>query len=146
MYLQADPMAGPVAESFSVARLGDHPARDRVDFLAARARPDRIERRLLGPEDQLIELAGLVAGIAGRVGPGAVRAVPVELRAHIEDDELTRSDLALAGLGVRQRPVRRARHDRRERRLRAELPGSASQARATSRSVLPARPRSIAQR
>ena len=92
----------------------------RVDLLAARARPDRIERRLLGPEDQLIELAGLVAGIAGRVGPGAVRAVPVETAPISKTTRLTRSDLALAGLGVRQRPVRRARHDRRERRLRAE--------------------------
>ena len=53
--------------------------------------------------------------------PRAVRAIAVELGAHVEDHEFSRADLPLAGLGVRESAVLPGRDDRRKGWLGAEL-------------------------
>jgi hypothetical protein len=95
---------------------------DRVDRLRARPGTDRGESGLLRLAHDLVDLAGPLARLAGGEGAGAVGAVAVELRPHVEDDQLARTDLAIARLGVRQRAVRAGSDDRREGRLRPQLP------------------------
>ena len=58
-----------------------------------------------------------LARLAGGEGASAVGAVAIQLRAHVEDDQLASTDLALARLGVRQSAVGAGGDDRRERGL-----------------------------
>ena len=109
-------MAEPVAEVLAVARGLDHRARHCVDLATAGAGVDRIDARQLGLQHELVDLAGLVARLAGRDRARAVRAVAVELGAPVDHDHLPRPDLDVAWLGVRQRPVRPGGDDRVERR------------------------------
>src|SRR5204863_9798279 len=117
-------MAEPVTEALAVARGGDPLARHGVDVLRANAIPDGGERGLLRLAHDLVYLARLLARLTGGEGASAVGAVAVELRTHVEDDELPPPDLTLAGLGMGQRPVRPGGDDRRERGLGTELPHS----------------------
>ena len=85
-------------------------------------RADRLQRGGLGLEHQLVDLARLDVDIACGECPGAIRAVAVDDRPHVEHHQLAGTDLALARLRVRERAVLARGDDRRERRaLGAQL-------------------------
>src|SRR5207253_1048472 len=77
--------------------------------------------RTPSPGHHLVYRPCLLAGLAGGEGAGAVGAVAVQLRSHVEDDELAATDRPLARLGVREGAVGTGGDDRREGRLGAEL-------------------------
>jgi hypothetical protein len=85
------------------------------------ATPARIEGGLLRAAHDFVDFDCLLAWITGGEGAGAVRAVAVDRRSHVEHHQLPVADLALAWLGVRQCPVRPGGDDRRERGVAAEL-------------------------
>src|SRR3954469_6851484 len=103
--LDADPVAEPVAEALAVTGGGDPLTGDAVDVLGLDAGRNGLERGFLRLVHGLVDGAGGLAGIAGGKGAGAIGAVAVQLRAHVEDDQLGAADLALARLGVRKGPV-----------------------------------------
>ena len=119
--LEADAVAEAVAEALAVPGGLDDLAGDLVERLAPDPRPDRVQRGLLGLADDLVDLARRLARVADGEGAGAVGAVAVELRPHVEDDQLAAADLVLARLGVRQGAVGPGGDDRRERGVAAEL-------------------------
>ena len=140
--VEPDAVAQPVAEVLGVAGGVDDRARDGVDLAAGGPRAHGRERRLLGLEHQLVDLAVARVDVARRVGARAVRGVAVELRAPVDDAQRAGGDRHVARRGVRQRPVLAGRHDRRERRrLRPMRRIVNSRSRATSRSVRPTSPR-----
>ena len=147
VHLQPDAVAEPVPEALAVARRLDQLARDGVGVAAGEARAERLERGRLGLADQLVDLARLGAGVAGGEGAGAVRAVAVELGAHVEDDELARRrSRARPGSACGSAPFGPAATIGGNEGSAPSSRMRASQARATSRSARPASPCSIAQR
>src|SRR6187402_3694907 len=123
LLVDLQPYAVPeaVAEALAVPSGGDQLAGDPVDVLGLGAGPNRGKRRRLRFVHGLVDHTGGLAWLASCEGPGAVRAVAVELGAHVEDDQLAQADLALAGLGVGQRAIGAGRDDGREGRLGTEL-------------------------
>ena len=119
--LEPDPVAETVAEVVLVAAVADHRPGGLVGLLAADPGADRLEPGRLGGADELVGLARRLADLADGEGPGAVGAVAVDQRAHVPDDQVARADLAVGGLGVRERAVGARGDDRRERGLGAEL-------------------------
>ncbi len=116
MDLQADAVAEAVAEVPGVARCVDQRARGGVGVAPAHARAHRVEPGLLRAQDQLVDLARPLAGLADRIRARAVRAVAVELRAPVDRHEAAGRDLRLARDRVRERAVRAVRDDRVEAR------------------------------
>ena len=116
MHLEADAVAEAMAEVVRVASRVDDLARHRVHVLVGRARPGGAERLGLCAQHQLVYLERVLAGRAGGQRPGAVRAVAVHDRAHVDHHERVLGDLQVARHCVRTRPVVGRRHDRRERR------------------------------
>ena len=112
--LEPDAVAEPVAEVVPVPLGGDQVARHGVDLAARRAGPHGVERRLLGAQDEVVDLRQVVVELAGGPRARAVRAVAVEPRPEVEGHEHAGGDLDVARLGVRQRAVLGRGHDRRE--------------------------------
>jgi MoxR-like ATPase len=112
-------VAGAVDKALAIAGRLDHPARRRVDLLAARARPDRSEGCLLRSLDDAVDRAELVAGRADVRGAGHVRAVAVEHAAEVADERVARRDHPLARPVMRRRAVRSGGDDRLEGRRHA---------------------------
>src|SRR5436309_2273780 len=79
---------------------------------------DSPEPGQLGAQHERVDLPGLLARLAARDGPGAVRAVPVELGAPVDHHQLPGADLDVAGLRVRSRSVGAGGDDRLEARPR----------------------------
>src|SRR5881396_1495872 len=102
MDLQADAMTEPVTEVLAVLRRRDQVTGGGVRLLGALARRDRAESRSLSFADQLVDLARGAARLPDREGARAIRAVAVQLAAHVEHNELALADLALPRLGVRK--------------------------------------------
>src|SRR5262249_21711138 len=120
--LDPDPVAEAVPVVVAVPGLVDRVAGDGVDVAPRRPRTHRRERRELRGLNEVVHLAHLVVDLARRERARAVRAVAVDDRAHVEDDELAGANLAPRRLVVRERGVRPRGNDRRERRaLGAEL-------------------------
>ena len=109
--LEADAVAEAVAELVAVAAVADDRPRDLVGGGSRHAGADRLQRLALGVADELVDLARLALDLADGERPRAIRAVAVDLRAHVEDDEVPGADLALG----RQRVGKRAVLPRRRR-------------------------------
>src|SRR3990172_7102745 len=101
---QPDAVAEAVAEVLAVARLGDDVVRQHVSLLAAHAGADKLLRRELRRQDDVVYLAeaGVLAAHSDRAGE--VGAVAVHPYPHIDDDWLAGLYRAVAGLGVGHRP------------------------------------------
>src|SRR6476659_151519 len=124
VHLQPDPVAEAVAEALAEPGGGDRLAGNPVKRFAVDSGGNRIERRRLSAADGLVDLTGALSWLANGKSSRAIGAIAVELRPHVEDDQLPLADLALARLGVRQRPVRPGGDDRREGGVAPELADS----------------------
>ena len=67
--LHADPMAEAMAELLPVPRRLDDRPRDPVQSPPGDPRPQRHERALLGPQDELVDVRLLVGDASGRERP-----------------------------------------------------------------------------
>ena len=81
------------------------------------AGPGRLEPRELRLQADVVGARELVRQLARRERPRAVRVVAVDLRGGVDHDRLARLDRDVARARVRQRAVRPAGDDRRERHV-----------------------------
>ena len=87
--LEPHPVPQPVAELVAVAGRHDRVARRRRrPRVPGRPGADRVEGADLGGAHELVDLARLVVQLAGGDGAGAVRAVAVDDRPHVDEQEL----------------------------------------------------------
>src|SRR6266545_5101034 len=129
--LQADAVAGRVAEGVAAAGLRDHLAAGPVHLGAADPGAQRGQPRLLGAPHQLVELPLARRGAAEHHRAGHVGAVALDHRAEVEDDQVAAAQRPLARAVVRLGAVLAEGDDRVERRAVAavaahadlELPG-----------------------
>src|SRR6187551_2391639 len=101
-------------ETFAMAGRLDRLTGDVVELLTTDPSGDRVKGVGLCRPHRLIDLSAALAGLTDGEGAGAIRAIAVEHRAHVEDDQLAVADLMLARLGVGQRPIRAGGDDRRK--------------------------------
>src|SRR5881394_413174 len=114
MHLEANAVSQAMAEAIAMTGCGNQLASNAVEGLPANPGGNGVERCGLRRPHRLVDVAGALAWLANSEGARAIRAVAVQLRAHVEDDQLAAADLALAGLGVRQGAVWAGGDDRRE--------------------------------
>ena len=115
VHVEPDAVAEPVAEVLAeAARRRSCRARPRRHRRRSR-RPDRLDRRELAGEAELVRPRELLVERPGREGAGAVRGVAADDGARVDDDRVAGLDLAVARAVVRQRRVRAAGDDRLER-------------------------------
>ena len=86
-------MAVPMDESIAVARFGDHRPSRPVDVLRRDPRADRLERGLLGRQDDRVDLALFLGGFAHEDGPSEVRAVLVAHAPEVHHDGVAGFDV-----------------------------------------------------
>ena len=123
MDLDADAVAGAVAEVLAVARLRDHVAAGLVEVEGRDVRTDIVETRLLRFPDGLIDVDHLFGRLADREGAGGVGMVVLVQGAEVDRDEVTGLDEFLTGHAVGLRGVGTADRDGVEGdAVRAELP------------------------
>ena len=82
-----EPKAVPdaVQERLAVTGIGDHLARSPVEFLQRHARLDRLERRLVGLQHDLVDTPVFLGRRTDVHGPGHIRVVAIQFPAPVED-------------------------------------------------------------
>src|SRR5437764_2621376 len=86
MDVQAHPVAEPVAEVLAVPRRLDHLARDGVDGTQAGPRMHSVHGGELRLQHERVDRLRIIAHLAGRDRPGAVRAVAIEPCSKVDHD------------------------------------------------------------
>ena len=117
VHLHAEAVAEAVREELAQPCLRDQLTGDGVDVAALPARPGRPEPGQLRLQADVVRAREVVRQLARRECPRAVRVVAVDLRGGVDDHRLPRLDRDVARARVRQRPVRPAGDDRRERHV-----------------------------
>src|SRR5215207_2538680 len=110
-----------MAELLAVAGLSEELARDRVGVLAAHPTADLLLGPKLCAEDQVVDLAELVARGPNADRPRHVRAIPIDPGTDVDRDRLALLELPISRHGMGHRGIGPTGDDRRERRRRAMI-------------------------
>src|SRR5262249_6524266 len=115
MNLHAHTVTEPMAKLAAVSIPLDQLARYRIELAAAGTGPDRVQRTLLGREDELVDIICLSGDArAVRIRAGAVRAVALVAGSPVDREQHVAGNRLLAWSGVRQSGVRAGGDDRGE--------------------------------
>ena len=95
-------MAGAVAEALAIAFLSDDIAGHRVNIAAFQARSDGRLRGLLRMQDNIVDFAHLIGGLAHRHGARHIGTVAIHLGAKVHGHHVAQLNHAIARHGMRK--------------------------------------------